>query len=186
MLLALVVCAAEARAGEVRVASTEMQISGDVVNGARPPRLRVTVSGMTAITALVDAADTWGWSFGGSVGLTKAGKGLGGLLQVGYLSPSSHWDHAIPIDIGGQYRWGDWKRSLFVSGGMSFIAFAPRKGMIPKSTLKLGDSWQVAPLVFLDGGGRVMVAPHFGFDFKIEVRSYWAINIFALKLSLVF
>lgn len=186
LLLALLVCTAQAHASDVQVSSTGMQVSDEVTTGAKPPRLRVTLSGTTALTALVDASKTWGWSFGGSVGLTKAGKGIGGLLQVGYLSPSAHWDHAIPIDFGGQYRWGDWRRSFSLTGGMSFIACAPREGMTPKSTIKLTDGWQIIPLVYLDAGGRVMVAPRFGFDFKLEVRSYWAINILALKISLVF
>lgn len=180
-LLALLAIAAPARASE-----PHLQVSGDVENGARPPRIRITLSGTSALTALVDATRTWDWSFGGSVGITRAGRGLGGLLQIGYLSPSAHWEHAIPVDIGGQYRWGNLRRSLFVSGGMSFITFSPRKGMTPRSTLKLTDGWQVVPLVYVDLGGRLMVASHFGFDFKLEARSYWAINILAAKLSLVF
>ncbi len=163
-----------------------LSVSDDAAPGARKHRIRLVISGTSALTALVDATQTWSWSFGGSIGITKAGSGIGGFAQIGYLSPSEHWDHAIPIDVGGQYRWGDLRRSLFISGGMSFITFSPRQGMAPENTLELTGGWQVVPLVYVDFGGRLMVAEHFGFDFKIEARTYWVINIVAAKLSLVF
>jgi len=163
-----------------------VNVSEDELPGARTHRIRLVLSGTSAFTALVDASQSWSWSFGGSIGITRAGSGIGGFAQIGYLSPSKHWDHAIPVDVGGQYRWGDLGKSLFISGGMSFITFSPRPGMAPEKTLKLTGGWQVVPLVYVDFGGRLMVAEHFGFDFKIEARTYWVINIVAAKLSLVF
>lgn len=163
-----------------------VQVSEEATPQATRHRVRIVLGAASALTALVDASQTWSWSFGGSLGITRAGKGIGGFAQIGYLSPSDHWDHAIPLDVGGQYRWGNLRRSLFISGGMSFITFSPRPGMAPESTLKLSGGWQVVPLVYVDLGGRVMLAEHFGLDFKIETRTYWVINIVAAKLSIVF
>jgi hypothetical protein len=165
----------------------DVEIEQQVDTGAYAARkVRFTVSGMSALTALVDARDTWEFSFGGSVGMTKSGPGLGGFLQVGYLSGNHHWSHAIPIDFGGQYRWGTHVKTLFVSGGMSFIALQAEEGIQPEGIFPLGESWEMVPLIYVDLGGRIMLHPAVGLDFKVETRTYWAINIFSLKLSLVF
>lgn len=171
---------------EATAMASGTQVSEEVTTPAKEPRVRIVLGATSALTALVDATRTWSWSFGGSLGITRAGSGLGGFAQIGYLSPSGHWDHAIPLDVGGQYRWGNLRRSLFISGGMSFIWFSPRPGMAPENTLELAGGWQVVPLVYVDLGGRLMFAEHFGLDFKIEARTYWVINIVAAKLSLVF
>jgi hypothetical protein len=171
---------------EATAMAADVQVSGEATPLESKHRVRIVLGATSAITALVDASRTWSWSFGGSLGITRAGSGLGGFAQIGYLCPSGHWDHAIPLDVGGQYRWGDLRRSLFISGGMSFITFSPRPGMAPKSTLELAGGWQVVPLVYVDLGGRLMLAEHFGLDFKVEARTYWVINIVAAKLSLAF
>ncbi len=165
----------------------DVQVLTEVEMGAYAVRrLRFTVSGTSALTALIDADKIWGFSFGGSVGMTKSGPGLGGFLQIGYLSHSNHWEHAIPIDFGGQYRWGSHVKSFVVSGGMSFIALEPRKGSQTEGIFSLGTSWQVVPLIYADVGGRIMLHPAVGLDFKFETRTYWAVNVFSLKVSLVF
>lgn len=184
-LLALV--ALPCAAAEEEAFEDDVELSQDVELGLYQTRkLRFTVSGMSALTALVDAKDTWEFSFGGSLGMTRNGPGLGGFLQVGYLSGTSHWAHAIPIDFGGQYRWGSHVKSIFVSGGMSFIALMAKEGIQPSGIFGLGKSWEVVPLIYVDVGGRIMFHPSVGLDFKLEARTYWAINIFSLKLSLVF
>jgi hypothetical protein len=177
---------APARASDVTGDTPSVSVSDEAAPAAKTRRVRIVLGATSALTALVDATRTWSWSFGASLGITRTGSGLGGFAQIGYLSPSDHWDHAIPLDVGGQYRWGDLHRSLFVSGGMSFITFSPRPGMAPESTLELAGGWQVVPLVYVDLGGRLMLAEHFGLDFKIEARTYWVINIVAAKLSLAF
>ena len=162
-------------------------LSEDVDTGGKAlRRLRFTVAGMSAITALVDATDTWEFSFGGAVGVTKSGPGLGGFLQIGYLGPTNHWSHAIPIDFGGQYRWGSHVKSVFVSGGMSFIAVEPRRGILADGIFTLGKDWEVVPLIYMDVGGRIMFHPAIGLDFKLEARTYWVVNIISLKVSVVF
>jgi hypothetical protein len=177
--LALAACVA----ASVAAHAAEVEVSERHEGG---PRISVTLSATSALSLLVDAERTAGWSFGGAAGISKAGPGIGGFLQVGYWGPSDHWDHAVPIDVGGQYRWGDLRRSIVLSGGMSFIAFAPREGMAPRRTIGISDGWQIAPLVFVGVGGRLMFLPHLGLDLQVEARSYWAINVVAARLSLVF
>jgi len=148
------------------------------------PVIRFLVAGTAGASSMTRQGDdnvSWSYAVGMSAEISLAGAGLTPILQAGYFFQNKQWFHSIPVDIGGRYVWTRGKFDTYASGGMSL--FVADEKFEDESGETTGD-WEVAPLVYIDLGTRIMFKRHIGLEVRVEYRTYVVMNIIGLKLGL--